>query len=299
MLQVRQRIAEHIPHQDQYSFWCKLSTVLLESQLSTQMRYHVIQDEIRDLSFLMSHPLLSREEEIKLCKLYRRGDNKARDQFILSNARLVMKEAIRYRKRAGSPPLVDLVAAGMEGMIRNALTRFDPDRVTKFGTMATHWIRRAIKDEINRNRPTRLPSRMCRLIPKMSWATAMSYRDHGDADPDHIADKLGISRSYLDYVVRSHKVSQPVSIPEGEQIGGNDDLHEQIESKEESGMLHDAISNLRDRERKVLYHRFGLMGRRPMTLEDIGKVMNISRERVRQIEKRAISKLRTSLAGLA
>ena len=252
------------------------------------------------LSEIARYPLLSAEEEKELGILLKKGDMEAKQKLINSNLRLVVSVAKHYLNRNVS--FGDLIQEGNIGLMK-AVDKFDVDRGYKFSTYATWWIRQAVSRHISDfSRTIRIPVHMNERINKMLRIEAMLTAKYGsDVSIQQIADEMGIA---VDKVLEMKKnFMPPVSLytPVGEEeerflIDFIPDEEDYTEDVAVMSSLHDdvmqSLSELSDREKQIIMLRFGINGDRPMTLEEIGNIFNITRERVRQIETKALRKLR-------
>jgi RNA polymerase sigma factor (sigma-70 family) len=251
-------------------------------------------------------PLLSREEEIALARRVQRGDEAARATLTESNLRLVVQIARRYLNRG--LPLPDLIEEGNLGLIR-AVEKFDPDRGTRFSTYAVWWIRQAVTRALaNHARTIRLPVHVGVLLARHARERDRLTQVLGRAPtPDELAAALGTTVEDVQELeqVRQHPVSLDAPVGEA-QTPLADTVAD--ESAAEPGELArsllsqraDLVSALDDlavNERQVLRRRFGLDGEETETLEAIGKRLGYTRERVRQLEKGGLRKLRVLLAA--
>ena len=246
-------------------------------------------------------PLLSAEEESELAQKVAAGDVEARKKMIVSNLRLVVNIAKKYMGRG--LPLLDLIEEGNLGLIR-AVDKFDYKRGTRFSTYASWWIRQAISRAIaDQGRTIRLPVHVTDLISKWLRVSRQLAQSLGRRPTvSEIAANMGISEDKVKHIAKlaQHPTSLESPVCESD-MGQLSDLladinaASPIEKLDENLQREEIIkllAHLREKERETLILRFGLRDGVPQTLEEIGTAFGLTRERVRQIEAEAISKLR-------
>jgi RNA polymerase primary sigma factor len=247
------------------------------------------------------HPLLTAEDEVRLAKAYEAGDERARRTMIESNLRLVVAIARRYW--ATGLPMGDLVQEGNLGLLR-AVEKFDWRRGVKFSTYATWWIKQAIaRGAADRGaNPIRLPVHVDEQLGRLRRAQSRLAELLGrEPSTDELASEL---RLPVDGVVRLQGAAQAVTsldtpigddgaalqdLLEDDSAAGPDELAVDAVGRE---VLEEVLATLPERTRQVLVLRFGLDSGTPRTLEEVGAVMGVSRERARQMERRALAALR-------
>jgi RNA polymerase primary sigma factor len=245
--------------------------------------------------------LLTADEEVHLAKRIERGDLAAKDRMIEANMRLVVSIAKRYRNQG--LPFLDLIQEGSIGLVR-AVEKFDYRKGFKFSTYATWWIRQAISRAIaDKSRTIRIPIHINAVLQKLDGAQR-KLESNGDRDPtiEEIAEFAGIDPEEADVIMRAAQVPVSLEKPVGED-GDAAELGHLIPddtaiSPFDAAMdnmtkhaLEEALENLSYRERRIVELRYGLDGESPRTLDQVGKVFNLTRERTRQIEEHAIRKL--------
>lgn len=258
--------------------------------------------EANDLKIdgIANAPLLTAEEEMALAYKIRKGDKEAKEKLVLSNLRLVYVVAKRYTGKGVD--FDDLIQSGNVGLLK-ATEKFDPDRGFRFSTCATWWIRQAIVRTISEDgRTIRLPSYVKERVEKLGRITS-TYRAERGEDPSigYLAQKLGESEKkigqYLELMQKPTSIYELVGEDESvllDFLEADEQFRPDVatEKRELTSLAKSAINKLSASEQSVIRLRFGLDDDSPKTLEEIAKVYNVTRERIRQIEQRALAKLR-------
>jgi len=273
-----------------------------EIELLTKLEGSETTDPVRQyLREIGKVPLLFAEDEVDLAKRYEKNEKSAKDKLTESNLRLVVSIAKKYIGRGLS--LLDLIQEGNQGLIR-AVEKYDWRKGFKFSTYATWWIRQAITRAIaDQARTIRIPVHMVETINKLYRTSRRLMQELGrEPTPDEIGDELGLDADRVREIFKiaqdTTSLEQPVGedeesflgdfIPDESQLSPVDAASKQLLKDH----LDEVLQTLSDREAKILKLRFGLEGNKQMTLEEVGKVFGVTRERIRQIEAKALRKLK-------
>ncbi|MEZ0324253.1 MAG: RNA polymerase sigma factor RpoD/SigA [Hydrogenothermaceae bacterium] len=252
-------------------------------------------------------PLLTAEEEGEILRRVKEGDKDALSKLIKSNLRFVISIAKRY---AGyNIPFQDIISAGNLGLIE-AANRYDPSRGVKFISYAVWWIKQSIHQLINSQREViRKPDKVQSLANKIDTIynklKEESYKEPTVEDIfEHLkSEEVDINIETIKNYILDKKLFISIDEPinsNGEDLyfedilslKGTEDVEKDIFTEDLERLLKDMLENLSEREKKILIHRYGLFGEEPKTLSEVGQIVGISRERVRQIESRLLKKLR-------
>lgn len=266
------------------------------------MSFEVLRDYFREIRKI---PVLSPQEEIELAKKAQKGDEEARVKLIRSNLRLVVKIARKYEKLG--LPLADLIEEGNIGLIK-ALERFNPRLGYRFSTYASWWIRQhVIRAIANQARTVRIPVYMGELLHKMRKVTEKLTQKYGRRPTDkELARELKIpiekvqqlklasqTITSLDKPVSEEGEADFIDLLQDDEIEAVDELVNLFKKEE----VEELLSMMDERSREVIRMRFGLDTGLPKTLAEVARKFNLTRERVRQIEKEALAKMRKILTG--
>lgn len=246
-------------------------------------------------------PLLTPEEEANLAGRIQRGDSEARERMITANLRLVVKIAKDFMGMG--LPLLDMINEGNLGLMR-AVDRFDPTKGAKLSTYAAWWIKQSIRRGLaNQGKTIRLPVHLVDLVARMRRASMKFHEEVGrDPSDSELAELLGLTRRRVselwDASQRTTSLDAPLGDDEENQLADvvpdeqAQTAFQEMERGSRHDMVRDLLGQLGERELWILRERFGLNGRNERTLEDLGREVRLTRERIRQIEHQALKKMR-------
>lgn len=249
-------------------------------------------------------PLLTPEQEVELAGRIKLGDQQARAEMVRANLKLVVRIARDYANFG--LPLLDLISEGNIGLMK-AVERFDPEKGGKLSTYAAWWIKESIRRALaNQAKTIRLPVHLVDKIGKMRRVSSRMMEELGREPTDEeLADEIGLSvfkiKELRNVAVRPASLDRPIQGDESLQFGdvlGDDESENPFEQLRDKDMLEEVgelLDLLNDREREIINSRFGLGGQRPETLGEVGEKFGVTRERVRQLQKVALNKLRDGL----
>ncbi|MBC7979707.1 MAG: RNA polymerase sigma factor RpoD/SigA [Armatimonadetes bacterium] len=249
-------------------------------------------------------PLLTIEEEITLADRIKNGDQDARTHMIRANLRLVVKIAQDYSNYG--LPVMDLISEGNIGLMK-AVERFDPEKGGKLSTYAAWWIKQSIKRALaNQSKTIRLPVHMVDKIAKMRRISSMLGEALGrEPSDEELADEVGLPRRKLAMLKQASQrptsLDAPINDGESTEYGEiiSDERAENpldmLTDKNLHGEIDGLLAVLDDRERRIIDERFGLNGRKALTLEEVGREFGVTRERIRQLQNSALTKMRRAL----
>lgn len=241
-------------------------------------------------------PLLSREEELELAKKAKDGDEKAKEKLVSSNLRFVVSVAKQYQNQGLS--LMDLIAEGNIGLIK-AVERFDPDTGNHFISYAVWWIRQSIMKALSeKSRTIRLPLNQISTLFAVEKAEGSLFNQGENISVKKIAEMLNISDEKVSNVINAASEIQSLDMPLSDNAFFQDIIPDNSETPLDMALKMDikdiintALSTLSEKEQKIIKMRYGLINGKEMSLLEIGKRFNLTKERIRQIEKRAMQKI--------
>lgn len=259
-----------------------------------------IQDYLQSIGEI---PLLTATEEIELAKKIEKGDEEAKKKMIEANLRLVVSIA-KKRYKAGHLDLMDLVAEGNFGLM-TAVERYDYTKGFRFSTYATFWIRQAIsRASDNKERCVRLPVHIVGDLNRMYRIKRDYFGQHAkEIEDEELAEKLEVNLERLNMIKKiqsEYEQLQSLDIFIGESesdtllhlIEGEENVWEEVEDLERKEQIEKMLEKLTDKERVIIENRFGLYGENAKTLQELGEIFGLTRERIRQIEKKALKKMK-------
>ncbi|MBN8526024.1 MAG: RNA polymerase sigma factor RpoD/SigA [Planctomycetes bacterium] len=243
--------------------------------------------------------VLTREQEVEIGRRVRRGDRNARQELIQANLRLVVSVAHQYEHLG--LPLLDVIEEGNIGLMR-AVERFDPSLEFRFSTYAVHWIRQAIRRALaDKGRNVRIPTYMAELVSR--------YRKHEREHPDHedmeeLVRALRLPTANLKLIERVVATAQQgtSSVDEASfeaacEVIARSTPDAPLLDNEDTAVVRCRLERMPEREAEVLRYRFGIDGYPVMTLEEIGEIFGLTRERIRQIEAQALERMRSMIGS--
>jgi len=260
----------------------------------------------RYLKEVSQYPLISPKREIELSVLIKKGDKEAIAEMTRANLRLVIKIAREYANLG--LPLLDLISEGNIGLVK-AVKRFDPSKGGKMSTYGSWWIKQAIKRALaNQSKTIRLPIHLIDKIAKIRRVSeSMSEALGREATNDEVAEEVGINAAKVAQLkeVACRPTSLDARIGEDNDMEFSETICDEsaidpfcsLREKDMYDQLTDLLENLDERERSIISNRFGLDGSEPITLEEVGAKMGVTRERIRQLQNSALDKMRRAFRG--
>ncbi len=273
----------------------------LEGLEEAEIKIDSIQTYLKEIS---NEPLLDTDQEIELAKRIEKGDKGAKRKMVRANLRLVVSIAKKYIGRSPKLTFLDLIQEGNLGLFR-AVEKFDWRRGYKFSTYATWWIRQSINRALaDQSRTVRIPVHMVEKISKYTKVRKDLFQSLGrEPSPEEIAAEMGVEVEKIRHIVKIYQTATSLEAP----VGDEDDsstLADFIEDEKTASppvtaarkllkeRLDEILVDLDDREKKILSMRFGLEDGVTHTLEEVGQIFGVTRERIRQIQAKALEKIR-------
>lgn len=264
----------------------------------------MLRDPLLDiyLEDISQFPVPTAEREIELGRLIRKGDRAARQEMIQCNLRLVVSVARQYEHLG--LPILDVIEEGNIGLMR-AVDRFDPGMECRFSTYAVHWIRQGIRRALaDKGRNVRIPAYMAELVSR--WKRyAREHPAHEDVE--ELVRALRLPKNNVKLIERVLATAQQgsTSIDLGSEDGASEIAIEsapaypgsEILDREGAELVRARLERVPEREAEVLRYRFGIDGYPVLTLEEIGEIFQLTRERIRQVETQALDRLRTMIGA--
>ena len=257
------------------------------------------------LSDLKRHPLLTREEEQYYARAARDGDDEAKETLVNSNLRFVVNISRQYQNRG--IPLGDLISEGNIGLLK-AAEKFDPERGFHFTTYAVWWIRQSIMKALEaHSRAIRLPAHAASLVERIGWARSeLRQRLRREPTTDQVAlfldlpvqrvaELMAVSRDLLSLEAPAFDEDVPAELGDAVRDQAGRSPEEEAMANVLRSDINEVLGDLSRRESDIVQSRFGLNGRRQLTLNELGRRYKLTKERVRQIEKRALERLQVSI----
>src|SRR3979411_1783799 len=250
-------------------------------------------------------PLLTPQQEIELAAKIKKGDAGARERMINSNLRLVVNIAPDYANLG--LPLLDLISEGNIGLTK-AVERFDPAKGAKLSTYAMWWIKQSIKRALaNQSKTIRLPVHLVDKVAKVRRVSLQMSDELGREPTDEeLGEEIGIASEKVARLksvgIRPASLDAPIGDDDSTEFGevvGDEEAQTPFELLRDKNLRNEVgglLDVLDDREKKIIFQRFGLDGGKPKTLEEVGKKFGVTRERIRQLQNIALSKLRRALS---
>ncbi|ADN01428.1 RNA polymerase sigma-70 factor family protein [Spirochaeta thermophila DSM 6192] len=249
-------------------------------------------------------PLLTREEEDHYARLAAQGDQHAKEKLVTANLRFVVNVAKKYQNQG--LPLADLISEGNIGLL-NAIERFDPDKGYHFISYAVWWIRQAILKAISeKSRMIRLPLNRANELVQIEKARKLVQTESGehneikkvaetlDYDEDHVANLLNLSKEYVSLDTPVYEDRDSAMLGDYLKDEASRPPEDVVLEKTLQEEIQEVLATLTEKEAEIIQYRFGLNGRHPMSLKEIGDLYNLTKERIRQIEKKALKKIQQS-----